>query len=177
MNAMYLMESMTDIDAELIENATTQQKTKGRSFGKVLLIAAVIAALTTTVFALSGKNNWFISYFSKPNGELSGEQIDYIEDNTIEIPQVQTNNGYAIAVESTFSDGRSGMIKLTLTAPENVDLDADWLSWGNTDYLTPPEGEQNTITSLSWDSQRREDQKKPNAPRGYTYIRFPSRKM
>ena len=135
MNAMYLLEAMTDIDPQLIENAQSQPKRSGRPVTRILLLAALIAALTMTAFAATEAVNWFKEYFGR--WELSDNQIAFIEDNTTNLTQSQTCNGYTITVESAFSDGIESIIKLKLIAPEGVCLDACNFFPGNDDCLIP----------------------------------------
>ena len=79
MKAMILLEAMTDIDASLIANAPAERKAKGKSFTRLLILAALIAALTMTAFAASEAVNWFKEYFSRYS-ELTPNQIAFIEE-------------------------------------------------------------------------------------------------
>lgn len=140
MNAVLLLEAMTNIDGDLIENAIPLRKSKGKPVVRILLLAALIAALAMTVFAAKEITNWFESYFAKYSEEpLSEEQIIFIDENTINLTQSQTYGGYTLSVESAISDGNNGFIKLKLTAPEHVVLDAANYFPGNDEYLTTEE--------------------------------------
>ena len=44
MNAMHLLEAMTNIDSTIIENAQTKKKQGARTVTRILLVAALIAA-------------------------------------------------------------------------------------------------------------------------------------
>lgn len=86
-----------------------------------LLIAAVIAALLLLVgcgyVVLSGAE-WFQSYFTQRKGQpLSQGQTDYIAQNTKEIGQSVTVNGYTVTVESAIAEPRTAYIKLRLEGP------------------------------------------------------------
>jgi hypothetical protein len=87
----------------------------------LILLAALIAALTVSAFAAEEISNWFQDYFSRYS-ELSENQITFIEDNTTDISKSQTCNGYTIQVDSAFSDGSQSIVKLKLIAPEDVTL-------------------------------------------------------
>jgi len=138
MNTMRLLEAMTNIDSTIIEKAQIQPKRSSRSVGRILLVAALIAMLAITAFAAGEAVNWFKDYFTgNANTELTPNQIIYIEENTTDLTQSQTCNGYTIAVESAFSDGTDGIIKLKLIAPEGVKLDAINYFPGNDGCLTP----------------------------------------
>ena len=143
MKAMILLEAMTDIDASLIANAPAEPKVKGKSFTRLLILAALIAALTMTAFAASEAVNWFKEYFSRYS-ELTPNQIAFIEENTTDISKSQTCNGYTIEVDSAFSDGSQSIVKLKLIAPENVTLLATNFFPGN-DWVFVPTGEEHLI--------------------------------
>ena len=151
MNAMHLLEAMTNIDACLIEKAAVQKKRGGRTVTRILLLAALIAALTMTALAATEAVNWFKEYFSMwSNKGLTENQITFIEENTTDIQNSQTCNGYTITVESAFSDGTGSMIKLKLTAPEGVRLDATNYFPGNDGSLVPTGEEHLTQWSGGW---------------------------
>lgn len=143
MNTMNLLEAMTNIDGSLIEQAIPKPKHSHRTIAKILLLAAVIAALTMSAFASEEIANWFKDYFSRYSPtELTPNQITFIEENTTDISQSQTCNGYTIAVDSAFSDGSQSIVKLMLIAPENVHLSAINYFPGNDGVFTPI-GEEN----------------------------------
>lgn len=151
MSTMYLLEAMTNIDADLIENAKPKEKRSGKTVARVLLLAALIAALTISAFAAEEIANWFKDYFDlRSPTELTPNQITFIEENTTELGQSQTCNGYTITVEAAFSDGRDGIIKLKLTAPEGTNLDARNYFPGNDDCLTPIGEEEFTQWNGGW---------------------------
>ena len=106
MTNMELLEAMTNIDGQLIENARPKPKKAGGSLVKFILIAALITMLTVSAFASEEITNWFKEYFARHSTtELTQNQITFIEDNTTDISQSQTCNGYTIEVDSAFSDG------------------------------------------------------------------------
>ena len=148
MNTMDILEAMTNIDSAIIENACVQKKRSGRPVTRILLLAALIAALTMSAFAASEAVNWFKDYFGRWG--LSDNQIAFIEENTTDIQNSQTCNGYTITVESAFSDGTESMIKLKLTAPEGVCLDAVNFFPGNDDCLVPTGEEHLTQWNGGW---------------------------
>ena len=143
MNAMQLLEAMTGIDGALIENAQPTPKKSNKTFTRLILLAALIAALTVSAFAAEEISNWFQDYFSRYS-KLSQNQIAFIEDNTTDISRSQTCNGYTIEVDSAFSDGSYSIIKLKLIAPEGVNLDAVNYFPGNDSPLVPT-GEEHLI--------------------------------
>ena len=140
MNNWELLEAMTNIDGILVENARPKPQKSGRTVTRLILIAALIAALAISVFASKEIASWFKEYFSRYT-ELSQNQITFIEDNTTNISQSQTCNGYTIAVDSAFSDGSESIVKLKLIAPEGVSLLATNFFPGN-DGAFFPTGEE-----------------------------------
>ena len=152
MNAMYLLEAMTNIDGTLIENARPVPRRSGKSVARILLLAALLAALAMTAFASEEITNWFRSYFGRWSEEpLTESQIAFIEENTTDISQSQTCLGYTITVESAITDGNNGFIKLKLIAPEHVKLDSDFYYPGNLAYLTSTQPDQSSTFSMSCD--------------------------
>ena len=151
MNAIQLLEAMTNIDGALIENAQPKPRKSDPSITRIILLAALIAALTVSALAAEEISNWFMSYFSRYS-ELSDSQITFIEDNTTDISKSQTCNGYTIEVESAFSDGSESIIKLKLIAPEGVKLDACNFFPGNDAVLVPTGEEHLTQWSGGWGS-------------------------
>lgn len=103
------------------ENDTIASSQGHKSLRRPLLIAAVIAALLLLVgcgyVVLSG-TEWFQSYFTQQKGQpLSQGQTDYIAQNTKEVGQSVTVNGYTVTVESAIADSRTAYIKLRLEGP------------------------------------------------------------
>ena len=172
MNAMNLLEAMTGIDGGMIEKAVPQKKTGGKTVTRILLLAALIAALTMTAFAASEAVNWFKDYFARHSAiELSPNQITFIENNTTDISQSQTCNGYTIVVESAFSDGSQSIVKLKMIAPEDVSLLATNFFPGNDAVLVPTGEEDLTEWSGGWGSYV--DDATPNVAEITFFIREP----
>ena len=149
MNSMELLEAMTGIDGSLIEKAMPRPKRSYRTLTRIILLAALIAMLAVSAFASQEIATWFKSYFSRYT-DLSPNQITFIEDNTTQIAQSQTCNGYTIEVDSAFSDGSESIIKLRLIAPEDVSLLASNFFPGNDAVLVPTGEEHLTQWSGGW---------------------------
>lgn len=144
MKSEKLLEAMTDIDSRVIWNAVhdePQQHRTRRWSSLILIAAAILAAMALTAFAADDIANWFRSFFADlSQGGLSKSQIEYIDKNTSEIAQSQTQEGYTITVESAFTDGRSAYIKMILTAPEGTVLDAENYSPEDIGYVSNEDG-------------------------------------
>lgn len=170
MKTIDLLEAMTNIDGSLIENARPRPSKGRKTFANLLLIAAVIATLTISAFASEEISTWFKDYFARysPNG-LTENQITFIEENTTNISQTQTCNGYTVEVDSAFSDGSQSIVKLRLIAPENVTLLATNFFPGN-DWVFVPTGEEHlTQWNGGWGCYV--EDKTPNVAEITCYIR------
>ena len=151
MTNLELLEAMTNIDGVLIENARPRPKRSGITVTRLILIAALIAALAMTAFASKEIASWFKDYFARQSvTELTQNQISFIEDNTTDISKSQTCNGYTIEVDSAFSDGSQSIVKLKLIAPEDVTLLATNFFPGNDAVLVPTGEEHLTQWSGGW---------------------------
>ena len=170
MNAMQLLEAMTNIDADLIENARPEPMRSGKIITKIILLAALIATLTLSAFAAEEISNWFMEYFSRYT-ELTENQIAFIEEYTTDISQSQTCNGYTIEVDSAFSDGSQSIVKMKMIAPENVTLLATNFFPGN-DWVLVPTGEEH-LTGWSGGWGAYVDDSTPNVAELTFYIREP----
>ena len=170
MNAMQLLEAMTNINADLIENARPEPMRSGKKITKIILLAALIATLTLSAFAAEEISNWFMEYFSRYT-ELTENQISFIEENTTDISQSQTCNGYTIEVDSAFSDGSQSIVKMKMIAPENVTLLATNFFPGN-DWVLVPTGEEH-LTGWSGGWGAYVDDSTPNVAELTFYIREP----
>ena len=170
MNAMHLLEAMTNIDGILIENAQPKRKKANKSITRLILLAALIAALTVSAFAAEEIGNWFMEYFSRYT-KLTDNQIAFIEENTTDISKSQTCNGYTVEVDSAFSDGSESIVKMKLIAPENVRLDACNFFPGNDAVLVPTGEEHLTQWNGGWGSYV--DDSAPNVAQITFHIREP----
>lgn len=132
-----LLDAMTDIDDENILEAkspTTHKKVLSRRGAVVLAVAVMLMTMAITACASPDTAEWFRQFFRDAGDrELSQGQLQYIEKNTVAQKQSQTCNGYTITVDSAISDSANAFIKMTLTAPEGVVLDADVYSSPNFD--------------------------------------------
>lgn len=105
--------------------AMTRKTKKRRSPGgwtsKILLAAVLVSLLAVTASAVA--QNWFVTYFSREGEKpLSQGQVEFIEENTQDIQQSQTCNGWTITLRTAISDGVKGYVQLSVTAPADVDL-------------------------------------------------------
>lgn len=106
-----------------ILNMTKPKKTRhiGGFASKILIAAVLISLLVVTASAAA--QNWFVTYFSREGEKpLSQGQVEFIEENTQDIQQSQTCNGWTIALKTAISDGVKGYVQLSVTAPADVDL-------------------------------------------------------
>lgn len=137
-----ILYAMNDIDGQFLREAreeTAPARRHSRRFA--VLIAAVVAlmAITVTAFAAEEIAGWFRQYFtSQSETPLTPGQIEFIEENEQVIAEAQTQNDWTVELKSAISDGETGYILFSVTAPEDIDLEA---SLGRSildgDYITP----------------------------------------
>lgn len=103
----------------------TKQK-KQRHIGSTVSKALIAAALTSMLAVTAGAaGNWFTAYFADNSEKpLSEEQVVFVEENTQTIDQSQTHNGYTLKVKSAITDGTTAYIRMGITAPEDIVLNA-----------------------------------------------------
>ena len=137
-----LLDALNDIDSGLIARAHAAQPRKARPKFSILVAAVIaIAALTLTAFASETISGWFRQYFEKQNdAPLTSEQIRYIEEHEQVIQETQMDNGWTVELKSAITDGKTGYILFSVTAPKEIDLehnlgrnifDGDFITPGN----------------------------------------------
>lgn len=147
-DADYELNQETPLSSQRIKELTMNKitnKRKSRHIGfRVLVAAAVIAALTATVFAAGNVAGWFREYFEKQNGEpLTPGQIEFIEENEQIVAESHAVNGWSVEMKSAITDGETGYILFSVTSPETIDLednlgrdilDGDFITPGNESF-------------------------------------------
>ena len=125
-----------DTYRKVMDLADKPQKTyrrRGSWVVKVLVAAALVGAMAVT--ASAAVRHWLGPYFAEQSGlELSQGQVDYIQKNEKPIAKVQSQNGWDMELVSALSDGKKGLILLSVTAPEGTDLSP---MLENADYYGP----------------------------------------
>lgn len=131
MTSIQFFRGLSEIDSELLVSIEQQTAIRNTIHAKrqsnhlptkrTWLIAAIISLLLLiagcTYAALTGAQ-WFQSFFlSRKGSSLSQGQTHYINQNTNEIGQSITVNGYTVTVESAIAEPRTAYIKLRLEAP------------------------------------------------------------
>ena len=121
-----------------MSNITNNRKPKRTGF-RVLVAAAVIAAMAVTAFA-AGNLGWFRQYFEKQTDvPLTSEQIQFIEENEQLVTEPQLQNNCTIELKSLMTDGQYMCMILGITAPEGVKIEDFSIGnyGGETGILTP----------------------------------------
>lgn len=138
-------------------NKLTEQKHCGkRILFRILAAAAIIGAMTLTVFAGGDAAHWFRDLFSRNRGEeLSDGQVEFIESNAVLLDQSQTVNGYTVTLDSYLSDGSSVYVKTIIQAPEGKEIAAQGFKFGEIDVLQ--ENDEVAGCFLSWDLVERSE--------------------
>ena len=126
-----------------MSNITNNRKPKRTGF-RVLVAAAVIAAMAVTAFA-AGNFGWFRQYFEKQNDvPLTSEQIQFIEENEQVIEEAQLQNNCTVELKSFITDGQIALMTIHVTAPEGMNItDAQIGNWAGhgEHYIFQPIGE------------------------------------
>lgn len=103
---------------------------------RLALVAAVIALMTLTVSASETVQSWFVHFFTDRNGgELSQEQVEYIENNAQPILDSQTHDDWTVELRTAIQDGTTAYVIFRVEGPEGMDLtqwtDDQGNTWGN----------------------------------------------
>lgn len=126
------LDSNTPLSSQRIKELTMmkiQDKTPKRRLGfKLLLIAAVIAAMTMSVFAteaLMTYDSWFEDFFSGKEvvADISENQLALLDQSLTDINQSVTSGGYTVTLEQAITDGYVAMLTFRVDAPEGEALD------------------------------------------------------
>ena len=111
---------------------TNKRRTHRRAGFRVLVAAAVIAAMTLTVFAAGNMAGWFRQYFEKQTDTpLTSEQIEFIEENEQIFSECVEHNGYTLELKSILTDSSTVYVTVGLTAPADVTEEEIHSLWGS----------------------------------------------
>ena len=107
---------------------TKKQKKSGRIAFRVLVAAAILAALSMSVLAaeeILTSDNWFRDYFSGKEvvAQISENQIALLDAGMTEVNQSVTSNGYTVTMQSAITDGYVVYLVFRVDAPEGTVLD------------------------------------------------------
>lgn len=138
MNGENLLMGLSHIDRKYIEESEEEMVINDRAdqgnahtrvFRRPFLVAAIIALmlfLMGCAYHVFSETDWFKSFFSnRTEMPLSENQELYIDENTKEVGQSVTVDGYTLTIVSAIADSRNAYIKLILQGPPDTALDAD----------------------------------------------------
>ena len=134
-DADYELNQETPLSSQRIKELTmskiTNNRNKRHAGYRVLVVAAIIAALTATAFA-AGNLGWFRQYFEKQTDvPLTSEQIQFIEENEQVISETQSHNGYSLELKSILADNNTIYAIVGITAPSDVTEEDLRSLWGS----------------------------------------------
>ena len=112
-----LLEAMNDLDDSILDDALKAPHSVNpkRKFLQVLAAAALIAAMSLTVYGVMNLGQWYGQWFARDgHQEMTPEQQTYLDENVI--PVESEDEG--IRLESALTDGVYFYMKLHVTAPE-----------------------------------------------------------
>ena len=142
-----MLEALNDLDGRFLREARAEQKKTHSKPRFTLLLAAVIAmmALAVTAFASEAVAGWFRQFFAgKAQEELTPGQIEFIEENEKIIAETKEENGWTVELKSAITDGKTGYILFSITAPDGTNLennlgrnilDGDFITPGNESFI------------------------------------------
>lgn len=138
MTSMELLELLGSVKDSYVADARTPQK-KIKTLRRPLLIAAIVTLMLLLVgCTVAYVNGWFANYFASRSEEpLTPEQIEYIRENEQIIQETQTKGDWTVELKSAITDGETGYILFSVTAPEDVDLEGYQAGKYGEDYITP----------------------------------------
>lgn len=136
---------------ELTMNKIDNERKPRRTLYRILVAAAVITALTATVFAAGNMAGWFRQYFTNQSeAPLTSGQIQFIEENEQVIEDMQTIDEWSVEMKTYIASARTVYMVFGITAPEDVDIS----STGNTIFLeqdiTGAKGRINTSNTIRY---------------------------
>lgn len=124
MKPIDLMEALDWVPECYLEEARTYKVKKSAPVGKPLLaviLAAVMLLLVGCTVAYAG--GMFSRIFARRSDQaLTDDQVSYIQQREQMQPQAQTQGGWTVALDASFSDGSTGYLLFSVTAPADVDL-------------------------------------------------------
>lgn len=138
MTNLELLELLGNVKDSFVADARTPVK-KQRSFRRPLLIAAIVALMLLLVgCTVAYVNGWFTDFFAARSEEpLSSEQIEYIQENEQIIQETQVNGNWMVELKSAITDGETGYVLFSVTAPEDIDLEGYHNGKYGEDYISP----------------------------------------
>ena len=156
MTSFQLFKGLTDIDSELLESIVQLdfRNRKRIPAKRILLIAAIIALMLLLVgCAVAYAAGWLqMAFIARSKKPLSGEQIEYIQNNEQPAEQAQTMDDWTIDLKSTISDGQTSYLVFRITAPESMDLEQ---------YLNSPTQGSKRLSMGNYSASRKA---------GYSYV-------
>ena len=140
MTSMELLELLGSVrDAYVVEAHAEPAPARKPSFRRTLLIAAVITlALLLVGCTVAYASGWFTDFFAaRSDTPLSSEQIEFIQENEQIILESQTTDQWTVELKSAITDGETGYILFSITAPEDIDLEGYHAGNYGDAYITP----------------------------------------
>ena len=127
---------------QYIEEMYADQKiiVSKRPAKRIWLMAAIVAIIALLVgCTIAYTNGWFTDFFSSRSDEpLSDNQLEYIKNNEQIIQETKADAGWTVELKSTITDGNTGFILFSVTAPEDIDLEANiGRNIFDGDFITP----------------------------------------
>lgn len=138
MTSMELLELLGNVKDDYVVDARTPVA-KRISFRRPLLIAAVVALMLLLVgCTVAYVNGWFTDFFAaRSEDPLSPEQVEFIQEHEQIIQETQTKGDWTVELKSAITDGETGYVMFSVTAPTDIDLEGYRAGNYGDAYITP----------------------------------------
>lgn len=138
MTNLELLELLGNVRDNYVADARTPGKAH-YSLRRPLLIAAIVALMLLLVgCTVAYVNGWFTDFFAARSDEpLSSEQIDFIQEHEQIIQETQTKGKWTVELKSAITDGETGYVMFSITAPADIDLEGYHAGAYGDAYITP----------------------------------------
>lgn len=141
MNGRDIFLSLDFIGEDLVEQAEFDTFPAQRKKLRPMLTAALIAVLLLAGLvggAVAYGQGWFSGFFREVSGgDLSQEQMAYLQNAEQVIGQAQTHDGWTIQLRSVLNDGTTAYIILGVTGPEGTSLEPRMDGTTQLDFFGP----------------------------------------
>lgn len=139
MTSMELLELLGSVRDNYVVEAHAESAPKRLSLRRPLLIAAIAALMLLLVgCTVAYVNGWFTDFFAaRSETPLSPEQVEFIQEHEQIIQETQVKGDWTVELKSAISDGETGYILFSITAPADIDLEGYHAGNYGDSYITP----------------------------------------
>lgn len=140
MTSMEFFELLGSVrDTYVVEAHETAAPVRRFSGRRMVLIAAVITlALLLVGCTVAYASGWFTDFFAaRSEDPLSSEQLEFIQEHEQIIMETQSKGDWTVELKSAITDGETGYIMFSVTAPTDINLEGYHAGNYGDAYITP----------------------------------------